>query len=284
MWECIIVSIIAAQVDGLTESPVEKIETGFQFTEGPVYLPTGEWVFSDIPADTIYKIDKTEFRKPSGKSNGLVLDGDGRLIACEHWNRRVTRTESDGSITVLADEYKGEKFNSPNDAVVRHDGSIFFTDPPYGLEGRDQDQPVNGVYRIDPDGTITLLVEDMNRPNGIVLSPDHNTLYIADSRDGFIRAYDVAEDGSLSNEREFAKIPGPDGMAVDVEGRIWSTAGDGIHIFAPDGERLGIIKTEKTPANCAFGGEDGKTLLITARTDLYRVHCTAKGLSPGKRR
>ncbi len=282
MLECIIVGVVMGQIDGLTEGPVKTVNEGFTFTEGPVWLPSGEWVFSDIPQDTIYGIDKSVFRKPSGKSNGLVLDSEGRLIACEHWNRRVTRTEADGSITVLATEYEGKKLNSPNDAVARSDGAIFFTDPPYGLEGRDQEQPVNGVYRIDPDGSITLLVDDFPRPNGIALSADEKTVYIADSQAGHIRAFDVDAKGDFSNGRLFSKIPGPDGMALDVEGRIWATGADGIHVFAPDGERLGVIKTEKTPANCAFGGEDGRDLLITARTDLYMVRCTAAGLKPKK--
>lgn len=282
MLECIIVGLMMGQIDGLTEGPVKTVNEGFTFTEGPVWLPSGEWVFSDIPQDTIYGIDKSVFRKPSGKSNGLVLDSEGRLIACEHWNRRVTRTEADGSITVLATEYEGKKLNSPNDAVARSDGAIFFTDPPYGLEGRDQEQPVNGVYRIDPDGSITLLVDDFPRPNGIALSADEKTVYIADSQAGHIRAFDVDAKGDFSNGRLFSKIPGPDGMALDVEGRIWATGADGIHVFTADGERLGVIKTEKTPANCAFGGEDGRDLLITARTDLYMVRCTAAGLKPKK--
>ena len=280
MWECIVVGLIATQLEGLTEGQVEIVNDGFMFTEGPVWMPTGEWVFSDIPADTIYKLDKSVYRKPSGKSNGLILDGEGRLIACEHWNRRVTRTEADGSITVLATEYEGKPLNSPNDAVSRSDGAIFFTDPPYGLEGRDQDQPVNGVYRIDTDGSLTLLVEDMPRPNGIALSPDEKTLYIADSRAGHIRAYDVDAKGDVSNERIFTEIPGPDGMALDVEGRVWCTGADGIHIFTPEGKRLGIIKMETTPANCAFGGEDGKDLLITARTTVCKVRTTTVGLKP----
>jgi gluconolactonase len=258
----------------LVEGEVETVVEGFQFTEGPVWLPSGELIFSDIPADTIYRADKSVFRKPSGKSNGLTLDREGRLIACEHWNRRVTRTEKDGIITVLADRYDGKRFNSPNDAVVRSDGTIFFTDPPYGLEDRPAELTYSGVYAIRPGGEVVFLAQDFKKPNGIGLSPDEKTLYVADTEGGHIRAFGVAEDGALSNGRVLGEIPNPDGMAVDRSGNVWCTGSDGVRVFSPEGNLLTTVKLPQGPANCTFGGEDGKTLFVTAQTAVYRVRTT----------
>jgi gluconolactonase len=276
----IILSVVAAPADYVT-GPVETVAEGFLFSEGPVWLTTGELVFSDIPADTIFRTDKSEFRKPSGKSNGLTLDHEGRLIACEHWNRRVTRTEKDGTITVLAETYDSKKLNSPNDVIVRADGTVYFTDPPYGLEGREQEQPCQGVYMIAPDGTLTLLADDFIKPNGIGLSPDEKTLYVADTEGLCIRAFDVAEDGSVSNGRMFCELPYPDGMAIDNRGYVWCTAEDGVRVFTPSGELVHTVIAPQAPANCAFGDEDGKTLYITARTGLYKVRVVTPGMLPG---
>ena len=255
----------------LTAGPVEVVAEGLEFTEGPVWLASGELLFSDIPADTIYRADKTIFRRPSGKSNGLTLDPQGRLIACEHWNRRVTRTEKDGSITVLAESYEGKKLNSPNDAIVRSDGTVFFTDPPYGLEDREAELSFNGVFAILPDGTLKLLATDFNRPNGIALSPDGKILYVADVAESHIRAFDLAEDASLSNPRIFCSVPTPDGIRVDSRGFLWSSARDGVQVFNPEGEHVGTISFPQQPANLTFGGEDSKTLFATARTAVYKV-------------
>ena len=278
--------LLAAMTAGddapLALGPAEIVAEGFQFTEGPAWLPGEGLVFSDIPADTIYRPDKTEFRKPSGKSNGLGVDMEGRLIACEHWNRRVTRTEKDGAITVLAGEYLGRKLNSPNDLTVRSDGAIFFTDPPYGLEKREAELPFSGVYAIMPDGTLRLLSVYFSRPNGIVLSPDEKTLYIADSEDNFIQAFDVAEDGALSNSRLFCEAPLPDGMAMDELGRVWTTAFDGIRVYDPDGRHSGTITIPMKPANCAFGGEDFSTLYVTGLTTLFKVPAAVGGFRPAK--
>ena len=274
----------AADNGGLEElvvSEVELVNDGFEFTEGPIWHPEEGLLFSDIPADTIYRADGSVFREPSGKSNGLTLDNEGRLIACEHWNRRVTRTEADGSITVLADEYEGAKLNSPNDVIVRSDGAIFFTDPPYGLEGREAELDFSGVYMIPADGgDLVLLADDFDRPNGLALCPDEATLYIADTAEGHIRAFDIAEDGSLSNDRLFCELPGPDGMKVDVDGRIWSTAGDGIRIYTADGEHVGTVEFPQMPANCAFGGEDSRDFYVTARTGVYRIRSAVTGIRP----
>lgn len=272
----------AAPADYVT-GPVETVAEGFLFSEGPVWLSSGELVFSDIPADTIFRTDKSVFRRPSGKSNGLTLDHEDRLIACEHWNRRVTRTEDDGTITVLAESYDGKKLNSPNDAIVRSDGVIYFTDPPYGLEGREQEQPCQGVYMIAPDGTLTRLVDDFIKPNGIGLSPDEKTLYVADTEGLHVRAFDVAEDGSISNDRVFCELSYPDGMAIDTKGYVWCTAEDGVRVFTPAGDLVHTVVAPQAPANCTFGDDDGKTLYITARTGLYKVSVAIAGILPGRR-
>lgn len=282
VWAALLaVSLVADE--GLVLGEVEVVAEGFQFTEGPVWLPEGRLAFSDIPADTIYFADKSIAFQPSGKSNGLVLDREGRIIRCEHGNRRVVRIETDGAITVIADAYEGKKLNSPNDAVVRSDGLIFFTDPPYGLEGRTQELAFQGVYAVRPGSAPRLLMEDFERPNGIVLSPDEKTLYVADTQRSHVRAFDVGEDGTLSNGREFAEIGFPDGMAADEKGNIWVTGmiqGEGgvVAAFSPAGERVATVAFPQNPANCGFGGEDGKTLFATARTAVYKVRTGVRGL------
>lgn len=270
-----------AASEELATGPVELVAEGFEFTEGPVWSAKEGVLFSDIPADLIYRADKTVFRKPSGKSNGLTFDRQGRLIACEHWNRRVTRTEVDGSIMVLADSHDGKKLNSPNDVVVRSDGSIFFTDPTYGLEGRPAELDFSGVYLIRPDGTVRLLTSEFKYPNGLAFSPDETTLYIGDSGEGLVRSYAVAPDGTLGNGRLFCTVPAPDGMKMDSRGRLWVTARDGVRVYRPTGEQAGIIEFPEQPANCAFGDEDMKTLYVTARHGLYKVRCGVAGLGPG---
>jgi len=275
-------TLLLGAEESLTAGPVETVAEGFKFTEGPVWLPGEGLVFSDIPADTIYRPDKTVFRQPSGKSNGLAVDAQGRLLACEHWNRRVTRTETDGTVTVLADSYLGRKFNSPNDLVVRSDGAVFFTDPPYGLDKRERELPFHGVYVLLPDGELKLLSVYFKRPNGLALSPDEQTLCIGDSEAGFIQMFGVAADATLSNSRLLDEGVGPDGMAMDEDGRLWTTARDGIRVYGPDGALAQTISFPERPANCAFGGEDGKTLYVTARHGLYRVRCTVAGLRPAR--
>lgn len=269
------------------EAQVERVATGFQFTEGPAW-GHGALFFSDIPADTIYRLTETGevsiFLKPSGKSNGLAFDAEGTLIACRHWERNVARITLDGEVTVLADSYEGKKLNSPNDLAIATDGTIYFTDPHYGLEGRPKEQDCEGVYRIGPDGTVTRVINDMMRPNGILLSPDGQTLYVADSQDRKIRAYLLQPDGSATNGRDLidmrVDMPGsPDGMAVDSNGNIYCADGGGIWVVSPDGKHLGTIQVPEVPANCTFGGPDNNVLYITARSSVYRVRLHAKGLN-----
>lgn len=274
---------------------IALVAKGFQFTEGPVWHPSGCLFFSDIPASIIYQwtpgaSQGVAYRTPSGHSNGLTLDGEDRLVACEH-DRRLSRTEPDGTVVTLADRYQGQRLNSPNDVVVRSDGSIYFTDPPYGLPNQTEDKELgfNGVYRLAPDGALVLLDASFVRPNGLAFSPDEKTLYIDDSDQGHIRAFDVLPDGSLANGRVFAELKDPakdgvpDGMKVDTQGNVFCTGPGGIWVIDPQGRLVGKIETPEAAANLAWGDADGKTLYITARTGLYRLRTSTGGTISGQR-
>jgi gluconolactonase len=266
----------------------EQLATDFQFLEGPIWMPDGYLLFSDIPAARIYRYDPNDgsvevWREASGNSNGLTRDLEGRLIACEHGNRRVSRTEADGTVITLAGEYEGRRLNSPNDVVVKSDGTIYFSDPPYAIQPEEKEQPCNGLYRILPDGTIERLIDDFDRPNGLAFSPDESILYVDDSPRRHVRAFDVRSDGTLTNSRVIADMdhpqPGsPDGMKVDQEGHLYVTGATGVWVFEPDGTLLGVIVTPERPANCAWGDADRQTLYITARTSLYRIRVKIPGL------
>jgi gluconolactonase len=221
------------------------------------------------------------FRQPSGHSNGNTVDPQGRLVSCEHSNRRVTRTEHDGSITVLADRYQGLQFNSPNDVVVRSDGSVWFTDPSYGIgsyyEGDKAESEIgaNHVYRIDPaTGACRAVTDDFEGPNGLAFSLDEQTLYICDSTRRHLRSFALREDGSLSGGEVLATCAEGtfDGFRLDSDGRIWTSAGDGVHCYHPDGTLLGKILVPETVSNLAFGGSRRNQLFITATTSLYTIH------------
>ena len=267
----------------------EVLETGFQFTEGPLWLDGTGLLFSDIPADRIYlwrEDGRTEvWREGSGNANGLTFDQNGQLLACEHGTRRVSRTNEDGAVVTIVDKYQDGRLNSPNDIVTNARGEIYFTDPPYGIEEPEREQPVNGVYRVNLEGDLELLLDDFMRPNGLALSPDESILYIADSGKRHVRSFDVQSDGGLSNGRIFADMdhpqPGsPDGMKVDVEGHVYVAGATGLWVFSSDGENLGVIVTPERPANCAWGDEDRKSLYITARTSIYRIRTTIPGVYP----
>ena len=270
------------------DAEVEKIAEGFKFTEGPVWHPDGFLLFSDIPANTIYQWQPNGeaeiFRQPSGKANGNALDTSGRLITAEHENRRLSLTEKDGQIVTLVSHYQGKRLNSPNDLVVKSDGSIYFSDPPFGIKPEQEELGFYGVYRLAPDGKLTLLVDDFVRPNGIALSPDETKLYVNDSQQGQIRVFDLKSDGTLENGRLFAELKPPskagaaDGMAVDTEGNVYSTAPGGIWIFSPDSELLGIIEIPEPPANLAWGDSDKRSLYITAKSSLYRIRVSVSGV------
>ena len=284
------------------DARIEKLADGFVFTEGPVWIQSeSRLLFSDVRANAIYQWTEAEgasaFIDPvfegdvtgrrSVSSNGLTLDAEGRLIICEHGNRLISRLEADGTRTTLVDNYQGGRLNSPNDAVYSTDGWLYFTDPPYGLEGLEEspmrELDFNGIYRLSPDGDLELLFADQTRPNGIALSPDERTLYVAnsDADDKVWYAYDLGEDG-LSNQRVFYDVndqtaPGAaDGMTVDLAGHIFATGPGGVWIFAPDGTHLGTIQLNEVVANAAWG-DDGRTLYMTASTGLYRIRLTTEG-------
>lgn len=272
---------------------VEKVACGYGFVEGPVWHDAA-LLFTDIPGNRIMRwqegVAGRVFREPSRNANGLAFDSQNRLVACEHGARRVSRTEPEGTLTTLAERYEGKRLNSPNDLAFFTDGSIYFTDPPYGLpderEGKELD--FNGVYRITPQGKLTLLVRDFERPNGIIFSPDRRTLYVADTTREHVRAFDVRADGTLTNDRIFARTyvstlasaGGPDGMKTDVRGNLYVTSAGGVWVFDGAGKTLGVIATPEVPANCGFGERDQKTLYITARRSVYRIRLTVAGAKP----
>jgi gluconolactonase len=286
---------------------VERVATGFRWAEGPVYFPAGRYVlFSDIPNNRIMRFSEDDghlsvFRQPSMNSNGNTIDREGRLITCEHSGRRVTRTELDGSITIIADKYNGKKLNSPNDAVVASDGSIWFTDPVYGIGGyyegvkAEPEQEKHNVYRADPkSGDIKVVVDDFVEPNGIAFSPDEKKLYVLDTgfTDGpdnpsHIRVFDLdVGGGKVSNSKVFAEMPKPsitDGVRCDTEGRIWCSVGwgdpneDGVRCYTRDGDLLGKIHIPETVANLCFGGQQRNRLYICGSTSLYAVYTSVQG-------
>lgn len=282
-------------------STLERIATGFTWTEGPVWFGDHDCLlFSDIPNQRILRWSDasgvTVYRQPSGFNNGNTRDRRGRLVGCRHGFRDVARTEPDGSVTVLADSFEGRRLNSPNDVVVSADGAVWFTDPTYGIvsnfEGyrAEPEQPCRNVFRIAPDtGDIAAVVTDFAQPNGLCFSPDETRLYIADSGMSHdakvppaVRVYRVEPDGRLSGGREFCRLGAgfPDGIRCDIEGNLWSSALDGVHCFAPDGTLLGKILVPERVSNLAFGGPDGQRLFITATSSVYRVFIDVKGAEP----
>jgi len=273
---------------------LETLYTGTRWAEGPAYFPAGKFlIWSDIPNDRLLRYDETngavsEFLKPCRHHNGHTVDREGRLVACEHRGRCVSRIEVDGSITILADRFEGKRLNSPNDLVVKSDGSIWFTDPTYGIdseyEGDKSEAEIDGsyVYRLDPNsGALTAVITDMVKPNGLAFSPDESVLYVADTgathfEDGprHIRTFAVADDGSLSGGEVFATCDLGlfDGFRIDIHGNIWTSAGDGVHSYTPDGDLLGKILTGETVANVEFGGIKRNRLFICATTTLRAVY------------
>ncbi|MFG1627348.1 SMP-30/gluconolactonase/LRE family protein [Kribbella sp. NPDC049227] len=269
---------------------LERLWTGGRWVEGPVYSPAGRYLlWSDIPNDRILRWDETSyqvsvFRQPAGNTNGHTLDTEGRLVSCEHGNRRVTRTAHHGAITVLASEYDGKRLNSPNDVVVKRDGSVWFTDPAYGIdsdyEGYKGQIETGGchVYRVSTDGVLTRVADDFNRPNGLVFSLDESLLYITDSEEGTIRVFTVEGD-KLSGGEVFAECGNGifDGIRLDTEGRIWASAADGVHVYHPDGMLLGKLLVPETVSNLTFGGAKRNRLFVTATTSVYSIFTTVNG-------
>jgi gluconolactonase len=288
-------------------APIQKLASGFDWSEGPVWIKEqGYLLFSDVPSNTVYRWKEGEgvsvYLKPSGYtgstprggepgSNGLTTDSQGRLVLCEHGDRRVGRVEKDGRHVTLADKYNGKRFNSPNDLVYKSNGDLYFTDPPYGLVKNMDDPkkeiPFQGVYRLKPNGELTLLTDQMSRPNGIAFSPDEKILYVANSdpQRAVWMAYDVKPDGTIANGRVFfdatslvgpSKKGLPDGMKVDKVGNLFATGPGGVFVFSPVGKHLGTINTGEATANVAWGG-DGTVLYITADMFLCRIKTKTRG-------
>lgn len=260
----------------LSHAQLEKVAGGFEFVEGPVWK-NGELLFSDIPANTVYRWTEDSgisvYLQPSGKSNGLALDLDGNLLLAQHGKRRVAKLDSEGTETAVATHYDGKQFNSPNDMAVRSDGSIFFTDPPYGLEGRPSYLGFNGIFRISPDGQVHLLDNSLQRPNGIIFSPDESKLYVADAEARNIYLWDVDGD-IIINKRVFAYMNASgyaDGMAMAHDGILFATGPNGIWIYDSTGTLLDNINIPEQTANCNWGNADGRMLYITADSVVYRI-------------
>jgi gluconolactonase len=293
-----------AGLDGIVpaDAKIEKLATGFQFTEGPLWFPAGHLWFSDVQGNVVRQWSPsgvTEILRPGGYDgsdaapggfigpNGMIADKDGAVLLCQHGNRRIVRITPDRKVSTLIDRYQGKKLNSPNDLVYRSDGSLYFTDPPYGLAGGDQDPkkelPFNGVYRY-ANGKLQLLIKDLTRPNGIAFSPDEQTLYVAnsDEKKKIWTRYDVKPDGTVGPGIIVADVTArteeglPDGMKVDSQGNVYATGPGGVWIFSPEGKHLGTIQPSETPANCNWG-DDGRTLYMTARTSLYRIRLAGAG-------
>lgn len=275
---------------------LERIAHGFIWSEGPLWIADGEYLlWSDIPNDTIHRWSESEgqttFRHPCGFTNGHTVDPQGRLVSCEHQNRRVSRTEPDGTITAIATHYDGKRLNTPNDIVVRSDGTIFFTDPTYGFQAHEgnagpAELDWRGVYSVQPDGSnITLLTKEFTQPNGICLSADEKTLYVDDSEKKLLRAFDILPDGTLGNGRLIADNireegvdGGPDGVKLDTDGRIWITGPGGVRVYENDGTLIGTLPVPENCSNLNWGGPDRSTLYITASSSVYRVRLNVTGV------
>jgi gluconolactonase len=265
----------------------ERLATGFVFTEGPLWHPDGFYYFVDVRSSVLYRLTPGRphevVRDKTGGGNGTTFDLQGRLVLCEGENRRVTRTSADGRIEVLMDRFEGKRLNRPNDVVCKSDGSIYFTDPGLRVPLAERELTYAGVYRVAPDGTQSL-VADFEYPNGLAFSPDERLLYVANTRWAqYIHVLELDASGKIIRRRIFADMSSdetdgvPDGMKVDVEGRVYCTGPGGTWVFAPDGTRLGIIRTPEVPANLAFGGPDLKTLFFTARTSVYTLRVKVPG-------
>jgi len=276
---------------------LDRVAGGFTFTEGPVWRGS-DLLFSDIPNSRTVRYQHlaegpeiTTFRHPTGGANGLTLDREGNLIACEQIGRQLTRVDTSGQVQTLATHYEGKRLNSPNDVVVRSDGAIYFTDPPYGLRNFKEGKELsfNGVFRLDPNGTLTVVADDLDRPNGLAFSPDEKTLYVDDSARFHIRRFDVAANGSLSGGDVWTELKPkaeergvPDGMKVNAQGNVFCTGPGGVWIFSDNGRAIGRIHMPEVTANLAWGDADWCSLYMTASTSLYRLRVAVPGVKVGR--
>lgn len=276
-WMIALILFAAAGPD-LTTGPVEVVSEGHTFAEGPLWIPEQGWIFTDVATNTVHRVDGEPLLRDSEAANGLALDRDGRVLLCQQAKHAVSRLETDGSVTVLVDRYQGTRLNAPNDLVVRSDGTVFFTDPEPLRDDAQKELGFSGVYALQPNGELVLITKELDYPNGIALSPDEKTLYVSDTRGAEIRAFQI--DGTrVRSSKRFCEVRIPDGMAVDSLGFVWSTSVSGVAVFNPSGEQVHAFVT-KMPTNCAFGGPDYKTLLITTRTEVVQVQCANAGIRP----
>ncbi len=272
----------------LEPGSAERLATGFTFTEGPLWHPDGSWSFVDVRESKFYRLAQGEppalIREETGEGNGTTFDLQGRLVMCEGSNRRITRAEPDGTLTVLAERFEGKRLNRPNDIVCKSDGSLYFTDPGLRVPVAQRDLPSGAVWRISPEVTLSLFAE-CEYPNGLAFSPDEQRLYVSNTRwTQYIHVFDLDADGAATRRHIFADMSSdepdgvPDGMKVDAEGRVFCTGAGGVWVFAPDGSHLGILRLPEVPANLAFGGPDLRTLFLTARTSVYSLRVKTPGL------
>lgn len=275
---------LAAMAQDFSGIRIDKVAEGYRFTDGPAWSPDGFLLFSDAANNTIWKftpgVRPQPFRENARGANGNAFDRQGRLYTCETEARRVTRTDRRGQVEVLAERWEGKRLNGPNDIVVRRDGHVYFTDPAFGAELDTRELDFYGVYHLTPKGELALVARPVGRPNGIALSPDGRLLYVANSDEHNVRAYDIDGKGEASGERVLiSAIQGvPHGLRVDEKGNLYIAA-DGLLVYNPAGRRITRVELSEAPANCAFGDPDLKTLYITARTSIYRIRLDVKGAS-----
>lgn len=292
------IELISPSAAGLfPERAVQRVATGFLFTEGPLWDPrSNSLLFSDIPANRIYRwsegSEAAVYREPTGKSNGLTWSLEGDLLACEHLNRRISREGANGELSAVVEQFQGRRLNSPNDLVLHSSGRLYFSDPPYGIQSEsvgalaEQEQPVNGLYLLPPGTSEPVLVaRDFDRPNGLAFSPDERRLYVNDTPRYQVRVFDVAEDGTLTGGAVFAQFAAeqgegrPDGLKVDQRGNVYTTGPGGLWVVSAGGELLARLRLPEKSANCAWGN-DGHSLYITASTSVYRMRTAVPGTWP----
>lgn len=285
----LLASMVSAQENTLTAGKAEKVTEGFKFTEGPYWHGDGYLLFSDIPANTIYKWtpgspESDIFIKPSGNSNGIAMDPEGRLVLAQH-EGKISALNGEHQMIVLAENFKGKRLNSPNDLTIASDGTIYFTDPPFGVDKEEKELTFSGVYILTEEGSPQLLFDGFETPNGIVLNEDESKIYVNDTRSGDIMVFEVASDGTFENPESFASVGAStdsgaaDGMVVDKEGRLYSTGPGGLFVFSPEGEQLEKINLPDRATNMAWGGDENRTLYITTPSAIYRLEMTAGGVN-----
>lgn len=278
----ILLLALSASAQDLSDIRIDKVATGYVFAEGPAWSRDGYLVFSDVPSNKLLELKPgqkaTPLRENSNGAMGNAFDAQGRLYSCETHSRRVTRADKNGKIQVIAERYEGKRLNAPNDIAIRKDGQVYFTDPAFGSEQDGRELDFYGVYRVSPRGELEVIAKSKGRPNGIAISPNGRALYVTNSDERNVRAYDLDRNGAASNERVLISgIDGiPDGIRVDEKGNLY-VAAKKIEIYTAEGKTLGSIAMAEQPSNCAFGDEDLESLYITARTSIYRIRLNVKG-------